>query len=129
MCIHVHRELMEEIVFWHEQGQKNVSGVQMFERRTNRFIGSWVCFFDQPQSVAQAVHALRTWHPGDHIIDIGLVNEMREERDLPPLNFKKLPNPEPLVLEGLADNDTREQTRAVVTQWLYHARKASYATA
>lgn len=127
MCIHVHSDLLKEISFWYDEGVTNVSGVQMYDRR-DRFVGSWVCFFDQPQSIAQAVHALRTWHPG-HKVSLALVNTMRREHGLERLRVEDLPPPQPLAFEGIADNDSSEMVRAQVTKWLHQARAASYARA
>lgn len=128
MCIHIAKELLEEIEFWHEQGDTMVSGVQMYSP-SGRFVGSWVCLLDQPQSIAQAVHALRTWHPGKaNHVNLGLVNVMRDTHRLKPLGLQDLPPPQPLAIESL-DNDSRADTRAEVTRWLAAARATTYGTA
>lgn len=129
MCIHIERELFDEISFWHREGLKKVSGVQLYDAR-GRFVGSWVCFYDQPQSIAQAAHALLTWHPEEgNYVNLALVNSMRAEHGLPRLKMNELPRPQPLVMEGLKDEDGRERTRFLVAKWLRDARNAEYARA
>jgi len=125
MCIHIERELAREVVYWHARGLKNVSGVSVYNK-AGYFLGSWLCFADQPQSIAQAVHALKTWHPDAKRVDLDLVNHSRYFAGLPDVRLTSLPPPLPLLDQSVSDDDTPEHTRLMVTQWLDNARAAAY---
>lgn len=125
MCIHIESELAKEITYWRARGLQNVSGVVVYDK-SGYFLGSWLCFADQPQSIAQAVHALKTWHPDASGVDLNLVNDWRFFRKLPNVKVAALPEPLPLSAQGVTDDDTPEHTRLIVKQWLDDARAAAY---
>lgn len=125
MCIHIEDELVREINFWRKEGLSNVSGVMMFDKDYD-FVGSWLCYADQPQSIAQAVHVLKTWHPEATNVSLTLVNGWRAFRKLPVLSEETLPAALPVIADGVTDEDTPERTRLIVKQWLRDALAASY---
>lgn len=126
MCIHIAEALIKEVKFWRRKGLQNVAGIQLMDKYGD-FIGSWLCFADQPESIAQAVRALRTWHPGEHYIQFELVNEWRYRHNLPAINERMLPEAAALFsVEPMPDDDTPAHTRAMVKRWLEAARDAAY---
>jgi|SRR3954466_9389540 hypothetical protein len=131
MCIHVPSALIREVNYWRKKGLTNVAGITLTSSDSGRFLGSWLCFADQPDSIAQAVHALRTWHPGNHWIDFELVNAWRWRHDLSQImDETKLPAPPPLfTVEPMPDDDTPAHTRAMVKRWLDAAKDAAYGRA
>lgn len=131
MCIHIAEALTKEVKFWRRKGLANVSGIQLMSD-SGRFLGSWLCFADQPESIAQAVKALHTWHPGSgNWIDFALVNLWRRSHKLPAiLQESALPPPPALfTVEAMPDDDTPAHTRAMVKRWLDSARDATYGRA
>lgn len=125
MCIHIESELAKELKYWRGRGLQNVSGVSIYNK-SGYFLGSWLCFADQPQSIAQAVQALKTWHPDWAGVDLSMVNDWRFFRSLPDVKLSSLPHPLPFIAEGVTDEDTPEQTRRIVAKWLDDARAAAY---
>lgn len=125
MCYHAEDELLREIRYWNNNGLRNVSGVAIYDD-DGEFVGSWLCFADQPQSIANAVHVLRTWHPEANSVDLSYVDRWREYYQMPAVMAATLPPPTVGYIEGVTDEDTPERTRAILTQWLDSARAAAY---
>lgn len=125
MCYHVESEMSREVKYWRKQGLPSVSGVAVHDKDGD-FIGSWLCFADNPQSIADAVHVLMAWHPEAVHLDLSYVNYWRYTHALAEVSKATLPAPQADVIKGVRDEDSLQEARAVVKRWLDGARAAAY---
>lgn len=93
MCFHSKREVKEALAKASLRGRKDVSVVIMRSPTNGRFQEAYYCSVTDPQQIANTIRNLRAWHPGERLIDLTQLNDVRvrqfhlhpiEERDLPP---------------------------------------------